>query len=1105
MRFSPSLPLLLALILLLHLGCRSEEETEEYGPAPRFALLSSADTGLEFVNQLTEGPNTNILVYEYFYNGGGVATADFNGDDLPDLYFTSNMGDNRLYLNEGNLRFRDVTEMTGAGGRPGPWKTGVAIADVNADGLPDIYLSYSGMLPEDKRRNQLLIHQGLTTDGSPHFREAAAEYGLDLPAFTNQAYFFDYDADGDLDALLLNHNPKSLPILNVEKTRQLLAEPDPLRGLRLYRNDGGKFHDVTEAAGINGSALSYGLGLALSDVNGDGLTDFYVSNDYEVPDYLYLNNGDGTFTDRLGEQLGHTSHFSMGSDVADVNNDGLPDIFTLDMLPAGNRRRKLLMSDDNRSRHDLNLASGFHHQNMRNMLQLNRGDGSFAEIGQLAGVATTDWSWSALLTDLDNDGWKDLHVTNGYVRDYTNQDFIKYMDDFVAKKGRMQRSDVLELLKEMPASEVSNHVFRNTGSGTFGEVTRDWGLERPSNSTGAVTVDLDNDGDLDLVVNNINQPVFLYRNDTDAGDSSHYLQLKLRGSALNPYAIGAHVRLVTDSLAQTQELFPNRGYLSSGPTTLHFGLGAGTRVQRLTVKWPNGPVQTFEDLAVDTLLTLRQPESDAAPTTPPNRSRENTLYASADPPLAWTDREPVFRDFDRQALLPRSLSATGPVMATGYFNGDGRLDVIMGGGNGQASAVFLQDSGGGFTRTGTFAGSERAVTALGVHDFNGDGRPDLYVAAGGYHDLVADSPALTDGIYLNDGNGNFTLAPDRLPDLRVSTGAVAIHEANGSTEIFVGGRLVPGAYPRSPVSYMLRADARGTFSVAEEMSDLGMVTDAAWYDLGGDGTEELIVVGEWMPVRVFAREGAELVDRTERYFTGPTTGWWNVLRIADVTGDGRPDMIVGNEGDNNLYGVTPGTPASVLAADVNRDGSVDPLLFHYTEGRNHPDATRDELLGQLSGLRSTYTSYASYADADRDALAPHLGDDLPWLRAETLATTLFVQQPDGIFRTSPLPREAQFAPVHTITVVDADRNDVPDLLLCGNELRARLRSGPADANAGTLLLGQGDGRFTYVPQTRSGFSLRGGVRSVAVVDDWLLFGITGEAVVGYKRSVHAEK
>ncbi|NJB85401.1 hypothetical protein GGR26_001146 [Lewinella marina] len=1096
--------LFIPLLVLASLnGCGTDDSdaisTSAAGPeAPRFTLLEAAATGIDFRNDLTEGPNTNILMYEYFYNGGGVAAADFNGDGLTDLYFTANMGENKLYLNEGNFRFRDVTAVSQTAGRPGPWKTGVAVADVNADGRPDLYLSYSGMLPPDKRRNQLFINGGTDGNGVPRFREAAAEYGLDAPAFTNQAYFFDYDGDGDLDALLLNHNPKAMPILNPEKTQQLLEVPDPERGLRLYRNDKLRFTDVTEEAGINGSALSYGLGVGLSDLDGDGDTDIYVSNDYEVPDYLYVNNGDGTFTDRLGEGMGHTSHFSMGSDIADVNNDGLPDIYTLDMLPADNARRKLLAADDNRSKHDLNLASGFHHQNMRNMLQLNQGDGTFAEIGQLAGVAATDWSWSALLSDLDNDGRKDLHVTNGYLRDYTNLDFIKYMEDFVARRGRLQRSDVLELLQEMPASEVSNYAFRNDGDLSFTDVTAQWGLQRPSNSNGALTVDLDNDGDLDLVVNNLNQPAFLYRNNTA---EAHYLQLELQGASPNTASIGARVTLDFDDATQFQEFYPNRGYLSSGPQLLHFGLGARTRVPRLTVQWPGGGVQTLTDVAANQRLVLSESE---ATDSPPEVAATSPYFTPALAPVSFTPASTSLRDFDRQPLLPRQLSPGGPVFATGDLNADGREDLLIADAGNRPIQRYLQNANGTFTRGNlpTLDGdSEHRITTLEIADLNGDGSPDVYVGRGGYHALTAESPELADRALLNDGRGNFRVATDLLPDLITPTGAIAIHAAeSGATHIFVGGHSLPGRYPAAAPSYLLRADGGGSYSrlSSPTLDALGMVTDAAWHDLDDDGSAELIVVGEWMPVTVFSLSGDEITNVTDQYFDASPRGWWTTLHLEDLNGDGRTDLVVGNEGTNNLYNVTSETPAVLSYADRDNNGSVDPLFSYYLDGKLYPDLTRDELLNQLSGQRSRFPNYRSYSPVTTEELQSGLPGEGRELTADRLETTLFLRQASGKFAPDPLPVQAQFAPVRTILTLDANGDGHRDMLLAGNETAARVRYGPADANTGVLLLGRGDGTFRYVPQAQSGLNLRGSVRAATRLGDHFLFGVGKSDVIAYQ-------
>ncbi|HMB63178.1 MAG TPA: VCBS repeat-containing protein, partial [Eudoraea sp.] len=522
----------LSLLLLAFGGCKPKDagtavDLQEKKP-PLFTLLGPEMTNIHFQNKLSEGLNANVLMYEYLYNGGGVAAGDFNGDDLIDLYFTSNMGDNSFYLNQGNMKFREVSAPSGVSGRAGPWKTGITAADVNGDGLLDLYLCYSGALPPEKRKNQLFINMGNDKNNIPVFEEKAGAYGLDSPAFSNQAYFLDYDRDGDLDALLLNHNPKSLPVLNEVSTREFLKKDDPLQGVRLYRQTKGVFEDVTVSAGISGSALTYGLGIGISDLNNDGWVDFYVSNDYAVPDYLYINNGDGTFTNRLNESMGHTSHFSMGNDIADINNDGLQDIITLDMLPEDNRRQKLLLAPDNYEKFDLNLHSGFHYQYMRNMLQLNNGNGTFSEIGQLAGISNTDWSWAALLADYDNDGFKDLFVTNGYYRDYTNLDFINYMDDFVKSRGRLMREDVLDIIQQMPSSNLTNYYFSNKDGVTFSEETKTFGLDQASNSNGAAYADLDNDGDLDLIVNNINKPAYVYRNES-GGNNANSLSVELRG------------------------------------------------------------------------------------------------------------------------------------------------------------------------------------------------------------------------------------------------------------------------------------------------------------------------------------------------------------------------------------------------------------------------------------------------------------------------------------------------------------------------------------------------------------------------------------------------
>ena len=678
-------------VFLTLVGCEKSTvlQPESASSVPLFTLLSEAQTGITFQNTLTEGLNTNILVYEYLYNGGGVAAGDVNGDGLTDLYFSANMTPNALYINKGAMKFEEVTAISGVAGRPGPWKTGVTLADVNGDNKLDLYVCYSGALPPQKRINQLFINQGNNAEGIPVFTEQAKAYGLDSPAFSNQAYFFDYDRDGDLDALLLNHNPQSYPVLNVAGTARLLKEENPFMGVRLYQQRNGFFKDVTLQAGISSSPLTYGLGLGISDLNNDGWPDVYVSNDYAVPDYLYMNNGNGTFIDVLKESMGHTSHFSMGNDIADINNDGLQDIITLDMLPKDNYRQKLLMAPDNYDKFDLNVRSGFHYQYMRNMLQLNNGNGTFSEIGQLAGISNTDWSWAALTADYDNDGWKDLYVTNGYYRDYTNLDFINYMDDYIKTKGQLKRSELPEIIAKMPSSDLVNYLFMNKKGISFTNATASAGVNIPSNSNGAAYADLDNDGDLDLIINNINQPVFIYQNTTLENTSQHYLQVKLQGEAKNTQGLGTKVTLFCNGVQQTVEQSPARGYLSSVSPVLHFGLGAVDNIDTLVVTWNSGKQQQLTNIKADQMLVLREQNAKTVSKVP--RLKPEPIFRAIPSPVDHNNPVSKINDFKRQSLLICQLSHTGPCMVKGDVNNDGLDDVFIGGARGQSAALFLQN------------------------------------------------------------------------------------------------------------------------------------------------------------------------------------------------------------------------------------------------------------------------------------------------------------------------------------------------------------------------------------------------------------------------------
>ena len=1096
------------------------------GP-PLFTSLTPDQTGVTFANNLTEGLNTNVLMYEYFYNGGGVAVGDLNGDGLEDVYFSGNMVPNQLYLNKGQMKFTDVTAVAGVAGREGPWRTGVSMADVNGDGRLDLFLCYSGSLPPAKRIPQLLINDGPDAQGIPHFSDQTAQYGLANPAQSTQAAFFDYDRDGDLDLFLLNHNPRLLPILDPDVTASIMKQPNPEIGVRLLRNDGKRFIDVTERAGLSSSVLTYGLGVGVSDLNADGWPDFYISNDYGVPDYLYLNNHNGsagagpTFTNVLKTSVGHTSNFSMGNAVADVNNDARPDILTLDMLPEDNQRQKLLLAPDNYEKYALSVASGFHHQLMRNMLQLNIGTEPktsavprFAETGQLAGISNTDWSWSPLLADYDNDGWKDLYVTNGYVRDYTNMDFLKFMNDFMHNRPtNPTREDVLSLVHQMPASNVMNYMFHNRGGDASGDVTfanvgAAWGLNQSSNSTGAAYADLDNDGDLDLITNNTNQPAFIYRNETNTLRKHHYLTVKLTGSGLNTQGIGAKVTLYRAGRQQYREQMPTQGYQSSVSPRLHFGLGTDAGIDSLRVVWSTGKQQILTGVKTNQMLTLR--ETDArdtyrAPQTAP------TLFAEIKSPLAHTYPTTPVNDFKRQPLLVNAQSFNGPCLVKADVNGDGREDIYAGGGNGKAGALFVQEAGNQFKlkpQPAFDASKGSDETDAQFIDANGDGSPDLYVCVGGYGDFQPDDPRLQDRLYLNDGKGNFTQTINALPAMRTSKSCVRVSDVNGDgrPDLFVGGRVVPGRYPEAPRSYLLVNDGRGNFTdqtaqLAPQLERIGMVTDAAWTDLNGDRKPELVLVGEWMPVTVLAWEGGKLTDKANTYFAKEYRGWWNKLLVDDLNGDGRPDLVVGGQGLNSQCRASDREPAELVYKDFDNNGKLDPVLCLYVQGKSYPHATRDELLDQIGMLRARFTNYATYANATlNDVFKPDELNDAKRLTANQLQTTCFINAPGGKLVEKPLPIAAQVSPVFTLTSLDYDHDSHKDLLLCGNTIQTRLRFGRSDANYGVLLRGDGRGGFAAVPQSQSGFQLTGDVRSVLSVGNTLLFGINQQPVRAYRTT-----
>lgn len=1099
-------------LIIIACSCnRNEAEQKATGEslsagAVLFEEIAPASSGIAFENTVVQRGSENVLNYPYYFNGGGVAIGDINNDGLPDIFFTGNQVPNKLYLNKGDFRFEDISDSAGVATLKG-WRTGVTMTDFNQDGFLDIYVCRSASNDSTLRSNQLYINNGNLT-----FTERAAEFGIDDTSYATQAAFFDYDKDNDLDLFVLNH---SLPqyagfnnmLVNNKKRKAASFQS------KLFRNDKGKFHDVSESAGLTNNLLSFGLGIAVSDVNGDGWPDVYVSNDFNEEDYFYINNGNGTFRESVREAMGHVSLFSMGSDIADINNDALPDIFTADMLPETNQRIKLSSGDDNYDKYNILVRAGFHHQSMRNMLQLNNGNGTFSEIGQLAGVSSTDWSWASLFADFDNDGWKDLYVSNGYEKDYTNMQFLKFtVDEQMKSRQTGKPLDLQQIINQMPAIEVGNCLYRNNGDLTFARSNDAWGLTRTFKSNGAAYADLDNDGDLDLVINTINGPAAVYRN-TASGKHEHYLRVDLQ--KLNPgkIVIGTRVYLYHDGRRQYLEFSPVRGFQSAMYVPLHFGLGRSQTIDSIRVVWPNDHSELLTQLRVDTTLYLDLAKASSrtsrAKTTqvPPS----DLYHESAS--VRWHPVSAVVNDFKRQLLLPRMYSYSGPRMATADVDGDGREDIYLCGPKGHAGAIMYQRADGKFIERAQVAFSadkdfqdEDAV----FFDADRDGDLDLYVVSGGYMNEGAHA-LLQDRLYVNDGKGNFKRSSGAVPNEELAGGCVVTIDVNsdGADDLFVGTRLTPGNYPVASPSMLLINDGKGMFRKATGdeapfLKSLGMVCDAVVTDVNKDGEADLVVVGEWSAPQVFIRTNGILQNATATLMPPNLEGWWNCLTAADFDGDGDMDLVAGNAGLNNLYQASPQTPVTLVYKDFNSDGQIDPFLNYYIGDKSWPYASRDEALGQVGTLRPRFPDYTGYSMVTlREIFTAQQLEDVTELKATELRT-VYLENTGGKFEVRALPVEAQFSPVYATAALDADGDGDLDLILAGNESNTRVRIGKSDANYGMLLLNDGKGRFTYVNQHESGFHVRGDVRDISVpagsAKQQVIFSVMDKEVQTYKKN-----
>jgi hypothetical protein len=1049
---------------------------------PLFELLPPDATGVTFVNELPEAADFNILTYLYYYNGGGVAAGDVNGDGLPDLYFTSNLGSNRLYLNRGNYRFEDVTASAGVTGSPG-WTTGAAMADVNGDGHLDIHVSAVNHLNQPGR-NILYVNDG---DGT--FTDRTDEYGLAHSGYSTQAAFFDYDADGDLDMYLLNHATHTERTVSPDARD---AARHPLSGDRLFRNDGARFTDVSDAAGILGGG--FGLGVVASDINLDGCPDLYIANDFQEDDFLYVNRCDGTFGEMIRTATGHTSRFSMGVDAADFNNDGRPDIVVLDMLPE---REDILKTSANAEGFDvygLRLRAGYHPQFARNTLQLNRGGGRFSDIGYLAGVHATDWSWAALFADLDNDGRKDLFVTNGIYRRPNDLDYINHVgnDAVQATLASDPGGEDLGLLERMPQIPLANYAFRNEGDLTFTNVARAWGLAQPGFSNGAVYVDLNNSGALDLVVSNINAPAAIYRNRAPER-GNHSLRIVLRGVGGNTDGIGARVVVRHAGIRQMLEQMPTRGFQSSVDPRLHFGLGASSAVDTLVVVWPDRRFQVLTDIPADRELTLFQDSAAGHYAFEAERKRTQPLLASVPTPpgLDFRHEENPFFDYNREPLMPHQLSMEGPALAVGDVNGDGLDDVYLGGAKQQTGRLYVQQAAGSFRaiETAAFRADSLAEDVdAAFFDANGDGHLDLYVVSGG-NEFWGEQRALLDRLYLNDGRGGFRRDEAALPEIFENGCCVAPadFDADGDVDLFVGSRVAARRYGVTPRSYLLENDGTGRFAdvtaaKAPSAARAGMVTAAVWLDYDADGALDLVIAGEWMPVTVLRQEDGVLVDRTAAAGLGASHGWWSAIAVTDVQSDGSADLVLGNLGLNSYIRASAQEPARLYVGDFARNGGLEQILTFHKSGVSYPMAGRDDLVKRLPHLRSRYVAYADFGAARlEDILTPGQIDSADVYEARTFASAIAVNAGDGTFRLQPLPVEAQLAPVFAILPDDFDGDGRIDLMLGGNFHGVPPVRGRYDASYGVLLRGDGAGGFTAVDMEASGVMIDGQVRDIEVL------------------------
>lgn len=1094
-------------IALLIAGCQNDKKVE----IPKdtlFQLIPSEVSGISFINKITNTKDLNIFLYRNFYNGGGVGIGDINNDGLADIYMISNMEKNRLFLNLGDFRFQDITASSGAAGEHA-WSTGVVMVDINADGLLDIYVCNAGNVKGDNRKNELFINNGDQT-----FSEKAEEYGLADDGFTTHAAFFDYDGDGDLDVYILNNSFIPVNSLGFSNMRELRSEnwdmPEAVKGGgdKLLRNDNGKFNDVSEEAGIYGSLIGFGMGVTVGDINQDMLPDIYVSNDFYERDYLYINNGDGTFEESIKDCMAHLSLSSMGADMADINNDGFSEIYVTDMLPEGDTRLKNTTDFEGYDIYNLKVKRDFYHQFLQNTLQLNNGNENFSEIAFFSGVAQTDWSWGPVIFDMNNDGYLDIFVTNGIYHDLTNQDFIDFFANHIVQEMIISgiKEEVDSIINKMPSKPVPNYAFRNNGDLTFTNMSTEWGFDIPSFSNGAAYGDLDNDGDLDLIVNNVNQPCFVYQNKTNEKTGNHYLKVQLKGEGKNTFGIGSVVNVYFDDQIHKLELISSRGFQSSVDHILNFGLGNATEVDSVEVIWPNRKKQVVENIRGDQLITFDINDATKKELFIRRSKTATEKLVEYNSPFD-PHKENFYVDFDYEGLIDQMFSREGPAMDVGDLNNDGLDDVFIGGATDYAGQIYLQSAEGKMiVQTNDCFEKDKKYedTAARFFDADGDGDPDLYVGSGG-NDKEAESELLRDRLYINNGKGAFEKADDAIPDFRYNTSVVAPYDfdQDGDIDLFVGSLSVSRIYGINPKHYLLENDGQGKFkditeAKAYKFRNMGMVTDAAWQDLDSDGLKDLVVVGQWMAPVIYQNSGRRLSPIETSLDS--LSGWWNAVSVTDLDNDGDMDMVLGNRGNNTYIKVSRAEPVKMFVNDFDNNGTIEQICTRYIEGKDKPIPLKREITAQLPPLLKDNLTFAEYAEKSIYELLP---DDVvanSILKEVIISeSVLAFNEGENQYRIEALPQEIQFTCVNVILATDLNDDNYTDIILGENNYGYKPQFGRLDAGFAHLLSGSESG---FMKPERIGTSGQGVVKSIKEItindQQYLLLGINNERSKLYK-------